>query len=109
MKYVVLKETRGHVEREIPVIFPNQLCHSDIAELVSNAEGVAGTHVVAAGFCNVSVKCSGNSESLNIGNRASLDDDMINTYDYTHGIASALDMPPAVQKLFSQLAKGSAE
>ncbi|EAM5846835.1 hypothetical protein CP583_20830 [Salmonella enterica] len=87
MKYIMLR-TNGKLKRDIPIIFPDLLAHKDVADAIAGMElysDLNGADVVSAGFCNVGVKCFGESESCNAVSRE-VDDVVINTYDYTHGL-----------------------
>lgn len=88
MKYIVLKIK----DREWPIIFPDMMVHSDVAE--SMQLHVIRFHdersrVVAAGsisFFGGNVLCSGESETLGIESRGSEDEKLIKMFDYLHGI-----------------------
>ncbi|EIS9096196.1 hypothetical protein L1O59_005101 [Salmonella enterica] len=87
MKYIMLR-TGGKLKRDIPVIFPDLLVHKDVADAIKGMgsySGFDGAYIISAGFCNVGVECFGESESCNAVSR-SIDDSVINTYDYTHGL-----------------------
>ncbi|EMW9316467.1 hypothetical protein AAE121_005212 [Salmonella enterica] len=91
MKYIILR-LDGKIPREVPVIFPDLLVHTDVARTMATMikEGSSNTNitdvrVVSAGFCNTTVKCFGKSETLNIASR-DIDDTVINTWDYTFGL-----------------------
>lgn len=94
MKYVMFEVTHGSFTRYLPVIFPDDLVHSDIAENVSNAIAQSfeitklEINVANAGFinsmdCDVSVY--GRSETLNLDSNPE-DSLIIKLHDYTHGI-----------------------
>ncbi|WP_048795427.1 MULTISPECIES: hypothetical protein [Serratia] len=87
MKYIMLR-TSGNIPRDIPIIFPDQLVHDDVAQAIkgmSEDYRFADAAIVSAGFCRVAVACSGKSETCGVGSR-DCDDDVINTYDYTLGL-----------------------
>jgi len=90
MKYIVLQVIDGDFRREVPVIFPDLVCHDDMA--LWAAEAVRAGHpnpllvkAVSAGFCNVRVNTHGKSETLGLSSRPK-DDSLINMFDYYHGI-----------------------
>lgn len=80
MKYIVVKsEDRNGRIHELPVMFPYVLVHREMKECVWRAL-MESEHrfieVVGAGFCTVennAVKCYGESESLGISSRGTLD------------------------------------
>lgn len=94
MKYVVIRVTSRIGEREIPVIFPNALVHSQMAEATIAAMKIddprSGYEVVSAGeisSMNINPECHGKSVSLgNIKSREGVDDSLIRRHDYFHGI-----------------------
>ncbi len=97
MKYIVLKTNiNGKIVREVPIIFPKDLIHSDVAEhmmhmiIVSNKHTPIHVEVVSAGFIHVDeVVCSGKSETLDIKSRKEVDDKLISEYDFQHGFVHA--------------------
>lgn len=93
MKYIVLKQIGKHFSREVPIIFPNELVHSVVAEAIMDAlekEGhKTGFDVVSAGeFSSMDIQadCNGKSTTLNVKSRGDVDSRMITMYDYLHGI-----------------------
>jgi hypothetical protein len=89
MKYVMfeIKEERPGFKLEVPIIFPNQLIHREVASAIKpmllsqfpNAE----IKIVAAGDCTIMspVTTHGKSETLKIAARAE-DGDTIAVIDY---------------------------
>lgn len=94
MKYIVFRQQMGEgLAREIPVIFPNELVHASVAEGLQRAiMETTGRkdilpEIVAAGECNrVDCDCTGGSETLGVDSRYSVDERLISTHDYFHGI-----------------------
>lgn len=93
MKYIVfsVELDEGHT-KEIPIIFPNDLVHEDVAKsfkrvLFRNFEDQE-ISVISAGFINVGLvlSCHGRSETLGIASRGAADETLINRYDYMHGL-----------------------
>lgn len=105
MKYIVLRIE----DREVPIIFPDTLVHSMVADAIrdvfareriesgkydvsarSMRKFREGIRPVAAGDINLGfVTCSGKSSTLKVESRGRADDQMIETYDYFHGIVSS--------------------
>jgi len=86
VKYVILQVTQGTLKRELPVIFPDCVCHDDMALWFSQAlPNVEKVKAVSAGFCALRVNTEGKSETLGLSSRP-VDDRLINTFDYYHGI-----------------------
>lgn len=86
MKYVVFKRK----DREFPVLFPDILVHSMVAESLTAKHGpLHGWQPVSAGFLsslNVPAECHGSSETLKLKSRGDADSKLIATVDYTHGV-----------------------
>lgn len=89
MKYVMVEVDHGSFKQRVPVVFPNFMVHSDMAEALTEVlklkHRFKKVKVVSAGDCNVlEVKCSGRSSTLRL---PSLEGDtaIVSTYDYTHG------------------------
>jgi hypothetical protein len=90
MKYVVIRVDHGDVGREIPVIFPESLVHSLVADAIMQMEGVVEfkPRVVSAGevFIDDGIDCLGGSETLGVKSRGRKDDILIRSINYMHGI-----------------------
>lgn len=90
MKYIVFRISQNGFERDVPIIFPNQLVHAIVAVsmmdcLKQHFEKFV-IRPVSAGTVNVPIaECSGESETLNLNSRHN-DDNLIAMYDYFHGI-----------------------
>lgn len=90
MKYVMLETTVGSVRKLTPVIFPEFVNHSDVAEFMVQILSKYGlpSQVRSAGEIDVlASRVGGESTTLNV---CSSDEDTstINGYDYFHGIVS---------------------
>lgn len=89
MKYIVWRTTVAGARRDLPVLFPDELVHKDVAEslrclLYDLTDGEP--EVVAAGFARVdSVVCTGKSETLDKASRGSADKKLIESFDLMHG------------------------
>ena len=87
MKYIVLDDG----ERELPIIFPDDMNHIDIATAITNLDEYKSCRLVAGGFIQVGPSlCSGSSKTLAINSRPE-DQALINGYDYSHGIKDCID------------------
>jgi hypothetical protein len=88
MKYVMLKVYKP-VERLVPVIFPDQLVHSvmaDALQKVLEQHGWGISTVESAGEVTVEASATiGHSESLGV-KACESDKRVINSYGYLHGI-----------------------
>lgn len=73
MKYIVIQETHYSMIVEHPIIFPEILIHSGVADSLLHMMRVNSNHkfeVISAGFVNLDVwECYGRSESLNLDSR----------------------------------------
>lgn len=88
MKYIMLKVINPLVDRLVPVIFPDFICHSDIAEATQRLLKETykqESEIYSAGDIDVTTFCSGHSTTLKIGSKLG-DTEVINGYDYFHGI-----------------------
>ena len=85
MKYIIFRDRK--LNREIPILFPNDLVHLDVAMALTKVVGTS--IVVAAGeFSSLAIDSeafTGESISIGIKSRA-LDGDLINGFDYNHGV-----------------------
>jgi hypothetical protein len=91
MKYVILYTEIAGVQKGIPLIFPDFLCHDHIVVCVSSLlreeYKIDSTGVVSAGEIDIDqVACSGYSSTLKIYSRDEEDSDLIESYDYLGGI-----------------------
>ena len=87
MKYIIIEEQIGDIKRETPIIFPDHLVHSDVVKHILPIMQGINCKVVSAGTIDFgSIIVSGRSETLNINSRGYLDELLIDTYNYFHGI-----------------------
>jgi hypothetical protein len=86
MKYVMLQTQIGDMKQAVPIIFPKQLNHIDVADAIRKLEGMENAQVVSAGECNVRGQCGGRSPTLSLDSRGKEDDEIINTIDYMQGL-----------------------
>jgi hypothetical protein len=84
MKYIMfIAKIQGN-NRRIPIIFPDSLCHIDVAKALKDIVGTS--KVCSAGEINIIV-ISTHGESTTIGIKAKEEDaEIINNYNYFHGI-----------------------
>ncbi len=92
-KYIMLRHETEKVTIDYPIIFPNQLIHSDVAEMMSRIP-INGQRVrmgkVSAGFLNFMASGTyGHSESMNLESRAA-DRAIINLMPYAGGRHDAM-------------------
>lgn len=99
MKYIILKAEVNGIEKEFPVIFPNDLIHSVVSDAFKYALNksvvidISTLETVAAGFVSsvdLNVHPIGKSESLGGLSPRSRDRDLIMTMDYCHGDHSVI-------------------
>lgn len=84
MKYIMLSTEFTGVTKLVPIIFPDFLVHSMVADAIKPL--ISGSVVVSAGDIQMGVyNCSGASETLGVESKES-DLGVIDTYDYLHGI-----------------------
>lgn len=91
MKYIVLQKEEAGLIREYPIIFPESLTHSIVAEMLCKSIELRGAKAVAAGSINsISLStmgnCWGHSVSLKLKSRKEKDGHLIQMNDYLHGI-----------------------
>ena len=86
-KYIMFHVENG-LARFIPVIFPDLLAHSQVAEHMLRAMPKGGTWRSAGSvlFTKNGIICSGRSESMNLESHKD-DSDIIAMYNYLHGIS----------------------
>lgn len=93
MKYIVVEIKNGETKREWPIIFPDVMVHRQVAEhiqhLIVMEHELDNPKIIAAGsvsFFGGEVRCSGESETLNLESRGKEDEKLIKMFDYLHGI-----------------------
>jgi hypothetical protein len=88
MKYIMLEQIIGDIVRKIPIIFPDILVHDDVARvlIIDLCAKNLDTKVVSAG--KIVMKCLETyDKSTTLKLQANkIDKDIINSYDYLHGI-----------------------
>lgn len=90
MKYIVIQQTMGTITREFPILFPNELSHSEVADsLLKGCFELKDGKLVGAGemsCMDIEPNCSGRSSTLNVNSREELDDQAFVMRDYTMGV-----------------------
>jgi hypothetical protein len=82
-----MKYLDNNMVQNIPIIFPSDLVHDDVAIACRSINGLENTDIVSAGdYDIIDNLCYGESETLNIKSRLEEDSAIILTYDYVHGI-----------------------
>lgn len=103
MKYIMLGINHEELGlRTYPIIFPDNLVHSLVAESIKTHEGLEQAVVISAGSCNLHVECFGKSDTLKVKSLEKKDSQAINLYQYTHGMDPEECMPPAVLALLDE-------
>lgn len=90
MKYVMLKRTNPKGGSQLlPVIFPNELAHADVAEALCERMETKkfDLEVVSAGdFCMLTKQATGKSTTLKLKADRERDSQIIANHDYAHGL-----------------------
>lgn len=81
----------GEIDRDVPVIFPDQLTHAIVAKhyvaAMKEHWPKLKVSILSAGDYNVTTcECSGKSETLKAVSHPKLDEHIILMYDILHGI-----------------------
>jgi hypothetical protein len=89
MKYIIYIRDYCGVRQELPIIFPNQLVHLDVAKAL---KGVVGSSkIVAAGeFSSADINPNGfggSSETIGIKSRGKKDGRIVSSFDYLQGMS----------------------
>lgn len=90
----MLKSKFAGVDKLIPIIFPDFICHVDIDKVIK--ELLLKAHkqeaeTFSAGDINIGLcSCSGRSETLQVDSQ-DIDSEVINMYDYFHGLVEVED------------------
>ena len=83
MKYIMFQDCNG---RKIPIIFPKNLVHQEVAEALEDLVVGSAGRIVSAGEISFEViRCFGKSETLEIGVIKG-DAKLIDEYDYFFGL-----------------------
>ena len=90
MKYLVFAVPFSTMTKEFPVVFPDDLTHSEVAAgFLANCAELKNGRVVGAGECScldITPKCSGRSSTLNIDSRGDEDTASFIMRDYSAGL-----------------------
>lgn len=89
MKYVMFEVNGEGGKRKVPIIFPDSLVHSMMAEQFERVlrytfKGCMAKPV-SAGMVSLTGQCHGESETLKL-KADKADSSIINAYDYLHGV-----------------------
>lgn len=99
-KYIMFKTTpRGatDVEQMIPIIFPGDLVHADVAAAMQRVFHEMRRHAepVSAGMLRVNAMyVNGESETLHLKSRGEFDEIIMNTHPHMHGLGFDYDPEP---------------
>ena len=89
MKYIIFTKLIGDLPQEIPILFPNELVHLEVAKALVKVVGTS--KIVAAGeFNSMQINSEGfhgKSVSIGIKSRGPRDGVMISLVDYLKGIS----------------------
>lgn len=89
MKYIVFEIKTGRVSIEMPIIFPNNFVHSEVAKVMSKIDLLKNAEIVSAGevsSTNIAGPFFGKSETLKVESRKGIDEDMVRMHDYFSGL-----------------------
>lgn len=89
-KYIMFRVT-DPIPRDIPVIFPDFLVHDQVFHALRAMEGnqLQTAMPIAAGSMQLlDVECFGKSTTLNVVSRKTLDENIVLSYPYLHGLVS---------------------
>lgn len=95
MKYVMFIQKDGDIERKMPVVFPELLVHSMVADSMLKGP-LKGWTIHSAGFCKGMFHSLGGESASLKSKPAGGDVNVLNTMDYLHGLSG---MPHSVQAL----------
>ncbi len=85
MKYIMFKQQMDDIDKLIPIIFPNDLVHEDVAKALQQSV-LEDCSIASAGFINpLNLKAEGGSETLNIESNPEIDSHVIKMNDYGAG------------------------
>lgn len=86
MKFVIIQSpAHGSLVREMPVIFPNDLSHSDVVKALLRLKELQKGKVVSAGFVNsFDLNCSPHGKSVSLGGLCTRpgDEQLLTMVDY---------------------------
>lgn len=85
MKYIMFKREQDDLTKLIPIIFPNDLVHADVAKALQ--ETVLKNHaIVSAGSISpLNLQAEGHSETLGVKSNSIVDSHVIKMNDYGAG------------------------
>lgn len=84
MKYIIYEKKILGMIQKIPIIFPNQLVHLDVAKALTKVIG--SSRIVGAGDCYIKVSgVGGKSTTIGIKSKKG-DEELINTFEYFYGM-----------------------
>lgn len=90
MKYIMYEKEINELKRKIPIIFPSELVHIQVAKALKDLVGTS--IIVGAGDFNLlTLECTGKSTTLGIGSKEG-DSSIIKNYEYSHGLEGALNL-----------------
>lgn len=85
MKYIMFKQQQSEMTKLIPVIFPNDFVHKDIADALQQTV-LKGSEIHSAGFISpLNLLPEGRSETLNVKADPDTDEMVIKMNDYGAG------------------------
>ncbi len=85
--YIVFSVPSGDMRREVPIIYPDFLVHSHVAEALQKVPGMENCSVMSAGSILVdALSCTGRSNTLDADSRGATDEKLINMFHYFHGL-----------------------
>lgn len=85
MKYIMFKQEQGDLSKLIPVIFPNDLVHADVAKALQQSV-LKGHSIVSAGSISpLNLEAEGRSETLGVESNPIVDSHVIKMNDYGVG------------------------
>lgn len=91
-KYIMFENTIGDLKLLFPVIFPDKMVHSEVAAVLRHCQpgwhkgGVIPVSAGSIGILEVENSCYGESETLKLKSLGKKDADIINNFNYCHGI-----------------------
>lgn len=89
MKYIMFEINAAAGKRKVPIIFPDSLVHSMVADQFERVlrytfKGCSAK-AVSAGSIDFVGRCHGDSETMKLKSDKA-DSSVINAYDYLHGV-----------------------
>lgn len=88
----MLRTVHDDIVRDVPIIFPNALVHSDVAAVIRDIISLRHATLIAAGEISLTVESThGSSETLGLDARRD-DAQTITLYDYAHGYVPPEDL-----------------